>query len=291
VAAGLVLLAASFPLFLAGWWTPVVPPALAWLGAGGLSAALALTRERSDRAILDRMLAVHVSAAVRDRLWQERERFLDEGRLRAQRTFVTVLMTDLEGFTSASEQLGDPGLVMRWLNDYMDQMVPILEAHGGVVDGYWGDAIKADFGALVPRESEQELDEDARNAVRCALAMGEALRGLIRTWTARGLPPVRMRIGIFSGPAVAGSQGSRTRQKYTSIGDTVNTAARLESFDKESFAAEEDPLACRILIGEPTRIRVGGAFRLASLGLHGVKGKGEKIAIYRVLGPAGPGPA
>jgi adenylate cyclase len=283
---GLALLALSFPCFLAGWWLPVVPPALAWIGAGGLATGLALTRERRDRALLDRMLAVHVSSAVRDRLWAERERFLDEGRLRAQRTCLTVLMTDLEGFTTASEQMGDPGLVMRWLNEYMDHMVPIVEAHGGLVDGYWGDAIKADFGAPVPRETEAEIDRDAVNAVRCGLAMGEAMRALIPEWKARGLPPVRMRIGIFTGPAVAGSQGSESRQKYTSIGDTVNTAARLESFDKESFAADPDPTACRILIGEPTRLRVGQVFRVESLGVHAVKGKGEKIAIYRVLGEA-----
>jgi adenylate cyclase len=283
---GLALLALSFPLFLTGWWLPVVPPALAWVGAGGIATGLALTRERRDRALLDRMLAVHVSTAVRDRLWAERERFLEEGRLRAQRTCLTVLMTDLEGFTTASEQLGDPGLVMRWLNEYMDHMVPIIEAHGGMVDGYWGDAIKADFGAPVPRETEAEIDRDAVNAVRCALAMADAMRALIPAWQARGLPPVRTRIGIFTGPAVAGSQGSESRQKYTSIGDTVNTAARLESFDKESFAAEKDPTACRILIGEPTRLRVGNAFRLESLGVHAVKGKGEKIAIHRVLGEA-----
>ncbi len=179
VALGLALLAGSFPLFLLGWWTPVVPPALAWLGAGGLAAGLALSRERRDRALLDQMLAVHVSSPVRDRLWAERDRFLDEGRLRAQRTCVTVLMTDLEGFTSASEKLGDPGLVMRWLNEYMDAVVPVIEQHGGVVDGYWGDAIKADFGAPIPRETEEEIDRDAVNAVTCALAMADAMRALI----------------------------------------------------------------------------------------------------------------
>ena len=281
---GLLLLAASFPLFLWGWWVPIVPPTLGWLGAGGLAAGIALVRERRERTVLDRMLAVHVSTAVRDQLWEQRDRFLEEGRLRPQRTCVTVLMSDLEGFTHASEQLGDPGLVMRWLNEYMDRMVPVIESHGGLVDGYWGDAIKADFGAPVPRDTEAEIDEDAVRAVRCALTMGEAMRDLIAAWSARGLPPVRMRIGIFTGAAVAGSLGSVSRQKYTSLGDTVNTAARLESFDKESFAAEVDPFACRILIGESTRVRVGSTFLLDDLGRHGVKGKGEEIAIYRVRG-------
>ena len=286
VVVGLAFLVGSFPLFLAGWWTPIVPPALAWVGAGGLAAGLALLRERRDRSVLDRMLTVNVGTVVRDRLWQERDRFLEDGRLRAQRACATVLMTDLENFTDASERLGDPGLVMRWLNEYMDQMVPLIESHGGVVDDYRGDAIKADFGVPVPRETEEEIDRDATNAVRCALAMGDAMRELILAWRARGLPPVRMRIGIFTGAVVCGSQGSRMRQKYTSLGDTVNTAARLESFDKEAFLAEEDPTACRILIGAPTRIRIGNGFRVEPVGSHLVKGKSMQIEIYRVLGVA-----
>jgi len=283
---GVLLLAGSFPLFLLGWWVPVVPPALAWVGAGGLAAGVALVRERRDRVLLDRLLSVHVSGPVRDRLWEERDRFLEDGRVRARRTWVTVLMTDLEGFTSASEHLGDPGVVMRWLNEYMDRMVPVIEQHGGVVDGYWGDAIKADFGAPVPPESEEEIDHNAQQAVACALAMGEAMKELITGWRADGLPPVRMRIGLCTGPAVTGSQGSRSRQKFTSLGDTVNTAARLEAFDKEGFSAEDDPTACRILVAESTRLRLGGRFALEPRGQHALKGKGELLAIHRVLGPA-----
>jgi len=280
---GLALLAASFPLFVAGWWTPVVPPALAWLVAGGASAVIALLLERRARDTVDRLLFSHVSEKVARKLWRESDELAVHGRLPAQQANVTVLMTDLEGFTKSSEKLA-PAELMRWLNEYMDVMVPVVETHDGLVDGYWGDAIKADFGAPEPRSTPDEVDADAVAAVRCALAMGEAMKRLISDWRERGLPAVRMRIGINTGPVVMGSQGSAARLKYTSMGDTVNVAARLEGFDKESFEAEADPLACRVLVSESTRRRLGPCFILEDLGAHGLKGKGEAIRIYRVRG-------
>jgi len=280
---GFVLLAASFPLFLQGWWLPVVPPALAWLLAGGVSAGVALILERHARETVDRLLFSHVSEKVARKLWAESEELALNGRLPAQHAGITVLMSDLEGFTKSSEKIA-PKAVMDWLNEYMDAMVPLVEQYDGLVDGYWGDAIKADFGAPDPRQTEAEQDTDAVNAARCALAMGSAMAELITSWQARGLPSVRLRIGINTGPVVMGSQGSRARLKYTSMGDTVNVAARLEAVDKESFEAERDPLACRIIVSESTRARLGAAFELRDLGEHELKGKGVKLRIYRVLG-------
>jgi adenylate cyclase len=280
---GFALLGASFPLFLAGWWLPVVPPALAWLLAGGVAAGIALILERHARETVDRLLFSHVSEKVARKLWAASEELALSGRLPAQQAGITVLMSDLEGFTKSSEKIA-PKVVMDWLNEYMDAMVPLVEQHDGLVDGYWGDAIKADFGAPDPRETEAEQDKDAVHAVRCALAMGSAMAALIQSWQSRDLPSVRLRIGINTGSVVMGSQGSTSRLKYTSMGDTVNVAARLEAVDKESFEAERDPLACRIIISESTRARLGGAFELRDLGEHGLKGKGIKLRIYRVLG-------
>lgn len=280
--AGLLVLAASFPLFLAGFWVPVVPPALGWLGAWGISAVVALLLERRARDILDRLLFSHVSEKVARKLWRESDELAANGRLPAQNACITVLMTDLEGFTRSSERMS-PGALMEWLNDYMDVMVPIVERHDGLVDGYWGDAIKADFGAPEPRDQEAEIEADAVNAVRCALAMGEAMKALIQGWIAAGKPTVRMRIGINTGNVVMGSQGSRERLKYTSMGDTVNVAARLEAVDKESFEAEPDPLACRILVSDATRSHLGDRFVLQDIGDHPLKGKGESVRIYRVI--------
>lgn len=289
---GLGALAMSFPLFVAGWWIPVVPPALAWLLAGGVSAVIGVVLERHARETLDRLLFSHVSEKVAKKLWRESHELAVHGRLPAQQASLTVLMTDLEGFTKSSEML-EPGEVMSWLNEYMDAMVPVVEAHDGLVDGYWGDAIKADFGAPEPRTTEAEIDADARNACRCALAMGAAMRILMADWRERGFPLVRMRIGINTGAVVMGSQGSTARLKYTSMGDTVNTAARLEAFDKDGFAAEPDPFACRILVSASTRDRLGHDFALEDLGEHPLKGKGAPTRIFRLLReePASPTPS
>ena len=123
---------------------------------------------------------------------------------------------------------------MDWMNEYIETMAQLVMKHGGVVDDYYGDAIKANFGVPLPRLSETEIKQDAINAVSCALAMEAEMRRLHAVWKQQGMPTARMRIGIFTGPAVAGSLGSAQRLKYTTVGDTVNIAARLESYDKDS---------------------------------------------------------
>ena len=122
-----------------------------------------------------------------------------------------------------------------------------------------------------------------RKVMACAIAMGRALAECRRTWEARGLPFARQRIGVFTGPAVVGAVGSEARMKYTSLGDTINAAARLEGF-VEPVPFDGDDGLQRILIGEPTRRLLGDAFVVEDLGVHGVKGRSEPIHIYRVVG-------
>ena len=171
---------------------------------------------------------------VAEVLWQQREQFLDGGRPRSQKQIVTVMFTDLQGFTSVSEQL-DPQVLMDWLNTYMDAIARTVMDHGGVVDDYFGDGVKVNFGVPVPRTSEEEIRQDALHAVRCALALEREMARINENMKARGLPNLRMRVGIYTGPVVAGTLGSAERMKYTTLGDTVNTAARLESYDKDLF--------------------------------------------------------
>jgi adenylate cyclase len=205
------------------------------------------------------------------------------GRPRSQRAVISVLMSDLTGFTGMSEKI-DPDGLMAWLNDYMNTMADVIESHDGVVDDYAGDGIKANFGFPVPRRSELEIDRDAANAVRCALAMHEAMIRLNADWTRRRLPTGRLRIGIHTGPAVVGALGGDESLKFTSVGDTVNTASRLENFDSQSFSF--DTSTSRILIGEETCRRIGAAFETVDLGMHALKGKAEKIRILRVISPS-----
>ena len=105
---------------------------------------------------------------------------------------------------------------------------------------------------------------------------------LNQSWRARELPEGRVRIGITTGRVVMGVLGGEQSLKYTTVGDPVNAAARLESFDKDSFAA--DPTSWRVLVGEETKRRLDGRFQTVDLGEHAVKGKQILVKIHRVLG-------
>jgi hypothetical protein len=115
---------------------------------------------------------------------------------------------------------------MDWLNEYMEVMSPIVGGHGGVILRFIGDAIMAVFGVPVASTTEAQIRQNAVNAVTCALAMQRKLIEHNRSLNERGLPMIGMRIGILTGPMVAGSMGSAQRLEYNVHGDTVNTAAR-----------------------------------------------------------------
>jgi adenylate cyclase len=132
----------------------------------------------------------------------------------------------------------DPAAHLEWVNEYLMAMSHLVEEHGGIVDDYAGDGIKANFGVPVGRTEEDEIAPDAVNAVSCALAMGRELERLDRRWRDQRLPPAQMRIGIHTGMAAVGKIGSRHHLKYTSVGDTINVAARLESFDRTGFGGK-----------------------------------------------------
>jgi adenylate cyclase len=279
------LVAAGLVAFAQSWWIPVVPPVLAGLGSAGLVTAYVAVAERAERRQIASLFSRFLGPEVVGEIWTQRDRFMrrdHRGRPRSQRVTLTVLVADLAGFTRTAERM-EPDSLMSWVNEFMSAMGNLIESHGGVVDDYAGDGIKANFGFPVPRTREEEISADALNAIRCALAMGEEMERLNEKWRRSGFPPGRVRIGIFTGPAVAGVLGSEHHLKYTSIGDTVNTASRLESFDKDGFASDPSEVAWRILAGEETQRHLRGAFQTVDLGLHELRGKELKIRIYRVL--------
>jgi adenylate cyclase len=220
-----------------------------------------------------------VSREVAEVICQSREQYLRKGRLLSQRLSATVMFTDLQNFTTVSENM-EPQALMEWLNEYMERMVKIVQSHQGQVNKFIGDAVMALFGVPVPRQSEAEIALDAANAVNCALAMRGELEHLREKWAEQGMPLIRMRVGIFTGTVVAGSLGGVERQEYTVIGDTVNTASRLESFDKSIDANQ----ICRILIGQPTLDYLGDQFVTEKVGEVHLKGKAAPVMIYRVIG-------
>ena len=274
----IILFFSSFLAFLQRWWIPLVPPAGAWLISAVSVTAYVSSLEKRQRETLMGLFSRHVSPEVAESLWRQRDQFLNDGRPRSQELMVTVLFADLRGFTSVSERMAPQSLI-DWLNTYMDSMTRLIMDHGGVVDDYAGDSIKANFGVPLPRTSQAEIGRDAINAANCALAMESEILRLNSLWKEQHLPNVGIRIGIFTGPVVAGALGSSQRMKYTTVGDTVNTAARLESYDKD-FARES---LCRILIGESTIKYLGNQFKTCRVGEGILKGKDQKITIYQLF--------
>jgi adenylate cyclase len=139
------------------------------------------------------------------------------------------------------------------------------------------------FGVPVPRTTPGQIAQDAQNAVRCALAMAREMAPLNKLWQERGMPLCSTRIGIHTGPLVAGTLGSTERHEYTVIGDTVNTASRLESFGKDSPDPNLSDDNCRILISEATRLYLSDDFQLLPVGAISLKGKSEKVTVWRVV--------
>jgi adenylate cyclase len=285
----IVIVATAYVAFLKGWLWPVLPPWLAWLGATGFLVAYHSYRESAERGMLMRLFSQHVSKEVAEDIWRDREQFAGGGRPRPRRLVVTALFTDLTGFTTVSERVG-PEALMDWLNEYMGALAPEISRHGGIIRQYAGDSIVAMFGVPVPRNTEAEIARDAVNAVRCALAMEHRLLELNQVWQAAGRPVTGMRVGIVTGEAVSGTLGSTDRWEYVVVGDTLNTASRLESFDKDIYPPDPLVRPCRTLIGDSTHAYVADVFDTEWVAEARLKGKQQLVAIYRVLGERKPEP-
>jgi adenylate cyclase len=224
----------------------------------------------------------HVSRTVASDIWEHRDQFLEGGRPRPQRQRVTVFFVDVKSFTPVAEGL-DPLELMDWVNELMGMLASEAEAHGGFVDDFFGDGMKADFGVPMPREAEEEVCADAVAAVNCAISIEAKLADLNETWIARGQPIGRLRVGIDSGFAVVGEVGSSDRMKYTVLGDTANTAARLESLTDDDH--DFDAKLVRVLVSHRTRELLGDHFELFDHGEVTLKGKSQKIRAIEILGP------
>ncbi|MCP4699006.1 MAG: adenylate/guanylate cyclase domain-containing protein [Gammaproteobacteria bacterium] len=280
VAAGgvIALMLGVYQAFLNAWWLPAAAPALGWGLSMTFMIAFMSYREKNQRAMLMNLFGKYVSKDVAEVIWKARDQYLSKGMMRSQRQTATVLFTDLQHFTTVSESM-EPQALMDWLNVYMGNMVRIVEENDGQINKFIGDAIMAVFGIPIPCTCEEEIARDAVNAVNCALAMRAEILRLRVIWEKEGQPVIRMRVGIFTGPLVAGCLGGTHRQEYTVIGDTVNTASRLESFNKTL----ESDNPCRILIGEPTLKYLNNRFETKSAGTVSLKGKAEPVTIYQVM--------
>lgn len=146
--------------------------------------------------------------------------------VRGEERVVSVLFADVRDFTSYSSKR-TPREVVALLRDYLDAVVPVVEAHGGMVDKYIGDGLMALFGAL------EDQPDHALRAARAAAAMVRAVHDRPATWAAHDFPGFKIGVGIATGPVTLGLIGADRRLDYTAIGDTVNKAARIESANKQ----------------------------------------------------------
>lgn len=178
---------------------------------------------------------------------------------------ITVLFTDIRGFTTLSESVTAPELVAI-LNRYFTRMTDEILRHQGVVDKYIGDAIMAFWGAPVAD------DRQADHALEAAQGMRKALEDLNAELRNEGKKEISIGIGIYTGPAVVGNIGSNERFDYTAMGDTVNVASRLEGLTKEYKTP--------IIIGESTKQQLSDSFEIKPLGSVSVKGRNEPLNIY-----------
>ncbi|GAC1612516.1 MAG: hypothetical protein NVS3B27_04790 [Novosphingobium sp.] len=218
-----------------------------------------ITEERRVRATMAR----YMSKEVADQLLAA-----GEAELIGKDQEVSVLFSDVRGFTSLSERLGARDTVSL-LNAYFTEMVDVIFEHGGVLDKYIGDAIMALFGAPFPS------DFDADNAVLVANQMIVRLRDHNARQTMRGLPELQIGVGIATGDVVVGNIGSIKRMEYTVIGDSVNLASRLEGANKQ--------FGTKILVGETTIRRLKKPALVREIDRVRVKGKDVPAAVFEAL--------
>jgi adenylate cyclase len=267
--------------FLQGYWILVFAPIIVFGATAGLVKGYAATHEEEQRKMLMKLFSQRVNPAVAEEIWNNRDTFLEGGRPATQKLIVTALFTDLKNYSTISEGM-TPAELIAWVNDCQAALSKHVQQNGGMVLCFMGDGMMAVFGAPLPRETEDEMAADAAKAVRSALGMGDEIRRMNAEWKAQGKPLAGLRIGIFTGEAVAGDLGTHDYLEYSVIGDTINTASRLESVDKEGTLTKANA-EVRILIGARTYRYISNQFPSKHVGYLNLKGKTETTEIYKVL--------
>ncbi len=245
---------------------PVVAPSVAFAAAFGLGSAHRAAVHRRETQFIADAFSHYLSPALVTRFRADPEGLMLGGAKRS----VTLVFTDVEGFTAMSEDL-EPTDVVAILNAYLDGLSQTVIDGGGMIDKFIGDAVMAVFGA------PDDQPDHADRAVACALAMQAFGRRFAAEQRQRGIAFGRTRIGVHSGDAVVGNIGGRMRFDYTAIGDTVNTAARLEGANKA--------LGTDICVSADTAARATG-HRFRPIGRLSVQGRQEDIAAFTPVAPA-----
>lgn len=229
---------------------------------GGAEAYRNLVIEKRGK-YLKKAFSSYVSAELVDEIVKNPDLL----KLGGEKREVSILFSDIRGFTTLSESLS-PDELVRMLNEYLSPMTKIVMEERGTLDKFIGDAVMAIYNAPL------NVEGHAGHACRSALAMLKRLEELNADFTRRALPTIDIGVGINTGEAVVGNMGADIRFDYTAIGDNVNLASRLEGLNKY--------YGTHILVSEPTRAQAEG-FLFREVDLVRVKGKNEPVAVYELL--------
>ncbi len=267
VGAVLVLgwLAGAYILFLNGILVAVAAPVSGVVIIALAATTVALAIEGREKASLRAAFGQYVTGSLVEKILDDPSQV----RLGGERRQLTVLFSDIRGFSSFSEQM-QPDELSSFLNEYLSPMTHLVLHEGGMLDKYIGDAVMAVYGAPLPQAHH------AAAACRTALAMQAEIQRLNIAWNQRGLPAIAVGVGINTGDMSVGNMGSDVRFDYTVMGDAVNLASRLEGLTKE--------VGCAILCGPEVPQAVGNEFVFRELDRVRVKGRGGSVQVYELLG-------
>ena len=257
----------DYGAFLRGWWLNFSVPALT-LVSNVLLVSLyrALVEEKEKRRVRT-AFGQYLSPEVIRRLLRNPKL------VEPKKTEITVMFSDIRGFTTISENLDAQDLAL-FLNQYLSDMTGLVFEYQGTLDKYIGDAVMAFWGAPF------EVDDHAISACNSALKMMQRVREMQREWQAQGKPQLDIGIGLNSGVASVGNMGSELRYGYTALGDTVNLSSRLEGLNRD--------YGTHIIVNETTYAATQQTqFVYRELDLIRVKGKTQPVMIYELIGRAG----
>ncbi|HBO83749.1 MAG: hypothetical protein A2073_07105 [Deltaproteobacteria bacterium GWC2_42_11] len=246
------------------WLTEIYPLFTILVVSGSVTVFQFMTEERQKRKI-GRAFSHYVAPSLVNEILKNPEKLV----LGGEEKRLTVLFSDIRGFTNVSESL-KPQVLVKLINDYLTPMTDIILKNDGTIDKYMGDAIMAFWGAPIWQENHHI------RACRTALQMFETLSKLQVVWEKAGIPKLDIGVGISTGKVTVGNMGSSTRFDYTVIGDTVNLGSRLEGLNKE--------YGTHIILPKYTYEDVKEEFLLRELDMVRVKGKDIPIKIYELMG-------
>ncbi len=254
----------NFQRLFIDWFAPMA----AMVGSYTVSYAYRYLVEEREKRRIRKFFKSYVSPKLVEELLKDPSTMPS---LKSERRMVSVLFSDIAGFTSMSESL-PPDEVEHILNEYLTAMSEIVFSNDGTLDKYIGDAVMAIWGNV----GSSNPKTDAYKAVNTSIQMQRTLAHLREKWLSEGMVPLQIRIGINTGEALVGNFGSPQKMDYTVIGDAVNTAARLEGLNKEFNSS--------ILISQNTYDLVKDRVNARHCGNAKVKGKEETVSVFEVLG-------